>query len=80
MPDLVLVECVEKKLLQKVFNPLCLSSERGRVRGHLSMKKIGNECKFFLLRTTIMNYEATERDRSFNAMHLAYTLVDFTNF
>ena len=34
----------------------------------------------FLLRTTIMNYEATERDRSFNAMHLAYTLVDFTNF
>ena len=26
----------------------------------------------FLLRTTIMNYEATERDRSFNAMHLAF--------
>ena len=46
------------------------------VRGHLSMKKIGKECNFlFYCSTTIMNYEATERDRSFNAMHLAFALL-----
>ena len=46
------------------------------VGGHLSMKKIGKECNFlFYCSTTIMNYEATERDRSFNAMHLAFALL-----
>ena len=60
------------------FKNFCLHNvpSEGKVRGHLSMKKIGKECNFlFYCSTTIMNYEATERDRSFNAMHLAFALL-----